>query len=77
MQAYWDAHDLTVNYRDAMVHRAVIEQAKGILMGAQRCTPDQAFAMLRDASQRENVKLRDIARRLVDNASSHQTAAPD
>ena len=64
-QAYWDAYDLSVNYREAMASRAVIEQAKGILMGAQRCTPDEAINMLRDASQRENVKLREIAARLV------------
>ena len=32
-------------------------------------TPDAAFAMLRGVSQRENVKLRDVARRIVDGAA--------
>ena len=45
--------------------RAVIEQAKGKLMAAEGCTADEAFATLVRASQRENVKLRDIALRLV------------
>jgi hypothetical protein len=31
--------------RQAMESRAVIEQAKGILIGAHGCTPDQAFQM--------------------------------
>jgi transcriptional regulator with GAF, ATPase, and Fis domain len=67
-QAYRDAHDLGSHLADAMEHRAVIEQAKGILMGAQRCSADDAFALLVKASQRENVKVRDIAERIVSNA---------
>jgi GAF domain-containing protein len=67
--AYWDAHDLSERLGDAMASRAVIEQAKGILMGAQRCGEDEAFALLVAASQRENVKLRDIAHRIVVNAT--------
>jgi GAF domain-containing protein len=66
-QAYWDAHDLSTRLGEAMKSRATIEQAKGILMGAQRCGPDDAFDLLRRASQRENVKLRDIAQRMIDN----------
>src|SRR5262249_9463404 len=39
----------------------VIEQAKGIIMARQGCPEDQAFEALRRASQRENVKVRDLA----------------
>ena len=46
----------------------VIEQAKGILIAAEGCTPDGAFEMLKRASQRENLKLRDIAARIVEHA---------
>jgi GAF domain-containing protein len=67
-QAYWDAHQMSARLGEAMKSRATIEQAKGILMGAQRCGPDEAFELLIRASQRENVKLREIARRIVDNA---------
>jgi AmiR/NasT family two-component response regulator len=33
----------------------VIEQAKGILIAQTGCTPEEAFDMLRRASQRSNV----------------------
>ena len=48
---------------------AVIEQAKGMLMAREGCDPDEAFGMLRRASQRENEKVRAIAARIVTNAS--------
>jgi GAF domain-containing protein len=67
-QAYWDAHQLSQNLAAAMQSRAAIEQAKGILMGAQRCTADEAFQILVRASQRENRKLREIAEDIVSRA---------
>jgi GAF domain-containing protein len=73
-QAYWDAKAMSERLGEAMAARAIIEQAKGILMGAQRCTADDAFELLVRASQRENVKLRDIAARIVETAS---TPGPD
>jgi GAF domain-containing protein len=51
--------------RTALVSRAVIDQAKGILMGARGITADEAFQVLVEQSQRENIKLHDIAERLV------------
>lgn len=50
----------------------VIEQAKGILMAQSRCSPDQAFAMLRAASQRSNMKVRDLAAEIVSRVSGEQ-----
>jgi GAF domain-containing protein len=64
-QAYWEARQLSERLRIAAESRPTIEQAKGILIAAQRCGPDQAFEILVEASQRENRKLRDIARRIV------------
>ena len=49
----------------------VIEQAKGILMAQHRCGPDEAFDLLRRASQRANVKVSVLAARIV-----VQVAAP-
>lgn len=43
----------------------VIEQAKGILMAQQRCGPDEAFDLLRRASQRSNVKVRVLAEQII------------
>jgi GAF domain-containing protein len=51
--------------RLAMESRAVIEQAKGVLMAQRHVDADQAFEVLRDASQRYNRKLRDIAAGIV------------
>jgi len=55
----------------AMQSRAVIEQAKGILMGSRRCTADQAFAILNKISQDTNRKLRDVATTLVASTAPH------
>jgi GAF domain-containing protein len=43
----------------------VIEQAKGILMAQHGCGPEEAFDLLRRASQRFNVPVRVLAARLV------------
>ena len=43
----------------------VIEQAKGIIMAQSGWPEDQAFDALRRASQRENIKLRDLAAQIV------------
>jgi AmiR/NasT family two-component response regulator len=48
-----------------MESRAMIEQAKGIVMATSHCGPDDAFAILVRASQRENRKLRDLASDMV------------
>jgi GAF domain-containing protein len=64
--AYWSAYALSQNLSEAMKSRAVIEQAKGMLMArSETLSPDDAFDLLRKASQRENVKLREIAQRIV------------
>jgi GAF domain-containing protein len=59
---------LAVHMQKAMESRAVIEQAKGIIMADRRCTPDEAFAILTTLSQDANRKLRDVASALVENA---------
>jgi hypothetical protein len=43
----------------------VIEQAKGIIMAQSHCGGAQAFDMLRRASQRSNVPVRDLAAQIV------------
>lgn len=53
----------------ALLSRATIEQAKGILMATTRCSPDDAFDLLRQQSQALNEKLRDIAAELVDRST--------
>jgi GAF domain-containing protein len=59
---------LAQQLQTAMVSRAVIEQAKGIVMGRRRCTAEEAFAVLTKISQDTNRKLRDVAATLVAQA---------
>jgi GAF domain-containing protein len=59
---------------EAMEYRAVIEQAKGILMGGRRCTPEEAFSILRNLSNSSNRKLRDVAAALVEEAQRDRPA---
>ena len=75
--AYRTAYELGQNLSEAMKSRAVIEQAKGMLMArSERLTPDDAFDLLRKASQRENVKLRDIAQRIVNREPTSVPGEP-
>ena len=55
--------------RAALESRATIEQAKGIVMATMHCTADEAFDLLKQQSQYENRKLREIARDLVISTS--------
>jgi hypothetical protein len=78
--------DLTADFREegealanqAIVasaeHRATIEQAKGSLMLAYGLDADQAFAMLQWWSSSRNVKIRDLANRLIDTARTGEAS---
>jgi transcriptional regulator with GAF, ATPase, and Fis domain len=52
--------------RSAMATRTLIGQAQGILMERLKITPDQAFGVLSRLSQDSNMKLREVAQRLVE-----------
>jgi AmiR/NasT family two-component response regulator len=49
---------------------AVIEQAKGIIMAQQRCGPEEAFDLLRQASQRTNIKVKLLAAQIVEHIAA-------
>ena len=51
--------------QQALQGRDVIGQAKGILMAQQQVTAEEAFDILRRASQRMNVKLRELAEQVA------------
>jgi transcriptional regulator with GAF, ATPase, and Fis domain len=55
--------------RDALTSRAVIDQAKGIIMAARLIDADAAFDVLVEDSQRRNRKLREVAEEFVTKAS--------
>jgi GAF domain-containing protein len=54
--------------RAAMDSRAVMEQAKGIIMAERHCTPDEAFAVLVKVSEYSSRSLHDVAVALVGSA---------
>ena len=60
-QLYRAAQQLSEQLSEALSSRAVIERAKGALMATQGVDEEQAFALLRERSQRSNRKLRDVA----------------
>ncbi len=64
-RAYNRVEQLSSQLREAITSRAVIEQAKGILMVRVGCDEEEAFALLRRTSQHQNRKLRDVAAAVV------------
>ncbi|HUY85505.1 MAG TPA: GAF and ANTAR domain-containing protein [Acidimicrobiales bacterium] len=64
---------LAENLRQALTNREIIGQAQGVLMERERITADQAFDILRRASQHLNRKLRSVAQDLVDSGESPDT----
>jgi PAS domain-containing protein len=60
---------LAADLRHAMETRAVIEQAKGVIMGDRHCSDEEAFAHLVRLSSTTHVKLRDVARNIVAQVS--------
>ncbi len=62
---YHSTADLAHHMQKAMQSRAVIEQAKGVIMAQRRCSDQEAFAVLAQTSQRQNQKLRDVAQTIV------------
>jgi GAF domain-containing protein len=64
-QLYESTARLAEQMLQAMATRAVIEQAKGIIMRDNNCTPDEAFERLVQLSQQSHLKVRDVAHMLV------------
>jgi hypothetical protein len=66
VRARQSLEELGEDLRKALASRDVISQAKGILMERHRLTPDDAFDVLRRASQTLNVKLKKVAEHLAE-----------
>jgi len=56
----------------AMESRTVIDLAIGVIMGQNRCSPEEAFEILKRASNARNRKLADVARGVVANVTSSE-----
>lgn len=65
--AYEDARRLAEPLAEAVQQRAVIEQAKGVLMAADHgLSPTGAFQRLAEAARQQDVAVREVAQRVVD-----------
>jgi ANTAR domain len=72
---YRDSRRTSAQLQDAAEGRALVDQAKGILMHALNCSADEALARIRDVSQRSNMRATDVAARVID-AHSGRSAEP-
>lgn len=68
-QTYEASIRLADQLREALSSRAVIDQAKGILMSRESCGEDEAFELLRRVSQDSNTKVRVVAQEMVNRAA--------
>lgn len=64
------AEEMTDQLDEVVEARALIEQAKGVLVLAYGITADEAFSLLGWYSQRTNTRVRTLAARLVEGASA-------
>ncbi|GAA2523828.1 MULTISPECIES: ANTAR domain-containing response regulator [Streptomyces] len=63
--------------RQAIASRPVIDQARGVLMATYGCTSDEAWHILREASQLSNTKLRTVAAALTACAAAEGAPPPE
>lgn len=75
-----DAEAYATDLQRAMRSRSAIDQAIGVIMAQQRCSAEDAFDLLRKASQHRNVKMRDLCVELLTSIAgkppSEGTALP-
>jgi ANTAR domain len=72
---YGDTKRVADQLRDAATSRAIVDQAKGILMHSLGCSADEALGRMRDVSQRSNIRATEVARRIVDAHSGRSGRA--
>ncbi|WP_052207270.1 ANTAR domain-containing protein [Sinomonas humi] len=62
---YAHQQELAEHRAAAMQNRTVIDIAMGVVMGQNRCSPEEAFEILKRASNARNEKLADVARGVI------------
>ncbi|MCA4135025.1 GAF and ANTAR domain-containing protein [Arthrobacter sp. M4] len=59
-------NEAAANLRAALESRTAIDVAVGIIMAQNRCSQDEAFTILKSASNSRNIKLQDVASAIVE-----------
>jgi hypothetical protein len=72
--AYDDAQREALQLKDAVASRAVVDQAKGIMMHALGCDAAEALDRMRRVSQRRHIKVTDVAGQIVE---AHDDGLPE
>jgi ANTAR domain len=69
---YGEAQRAVRQLRDGAESRAVVDQAKGVLMHALGCSADEALQRMRQISQARNMKVTDVAARIIDSRGADE-----
>lgn len=72
---YLRTFKLAEQLRSALRSRAVVDQVEGVLMAVHAIPADEAFRLLVERSQRENVKLHVLAERFISALITHRGSA--
>lgn len=72
-----DQVEMNADLRAALLSRAVIDQAIGIVMAENRCSPDSAMTILRTAARNRKVKLREFASGIVEGVAGSPVRSLD
>jgi len=67
---------LAEQLQHALASRSLIDQAIGVLMAQEKCNAREAFALLRQHSQNNNRKLRDVATDVITRLTGHPPETP-
>ena len=67
---YGEARGEALQFRDAAQARALVDQAKGILMHALGCSADEALTRMRQISQVRSIRVTDVASRIIDSGQA-------
>jgi hypothetical protein len=65
MSSYGEARRTALQLREAATSRAVVDQAKGMLMHALGCSAEQAFERMREISQQHGLRMTDVAEKII------------
>jgi ANTAR domain len=69
LSQFGDARRAALQFRDAAESRALVDQAKGVLMNALGCSADEALSRMRQISQQSNMKVTEVASKVISGQS--------
>jgi ANTAR domain len=72
---YGEAQRAVRQLRDGAESRAVVDQAKGVLMHALGCSAEEALQRMRQISQARNMKVTDVATRIIESRGADELGA--